>query len=132
MRAERPVVLQILWVAEIIVSLRILLFIAPVAINQYLARDFSPRADLDWFMIVITLTALLYLLIGIASVIGYRFWGFLHYGAVVLVLLMTAGLYRFLLLTATPVQTFYFLPLFWSILIIIGISLSRQRRTSSA
>jgi len=119
--------LQILGAVEVIVSARILLFTIPVFINKGLAANFFPIAAVDWFIMVLTLVALLYLVVGITSIMGYKFWTFFHYLAAVLVFVMTAGLYNLMISTQTNLNIAYSLPVFFSLIVTICAVLMRNK-----
>ncbi len=86
--------LQILWWAEVVVGARALLFLVPVMISKYQSRSLSPYSVEDWFLWVATLTALLYFLIGIASLLGHKLWRVFHAVALLIVLMLTFGLWN--------------------------------------
>ena len=60
--------LRILWWTEMVVSVRILFFTLPVVISKYGAKEFSPINLDDWFILVVTLAAFLYMAVGMASI----------------------------------------------------------------
>jgi len=92
----KSVGLTILWWCEAIISIRVLLFSIPVMINKYLAKSFALSDLNDRFIAVLTGTALLYCIVGIISILGFRFWKVTHYLAVILTFTLTAGsLYAF-------------------------------------
>jgi len=82
---------RILWYLETIVSARLLLFCIPVLMNKYIEKRFAAFNADDWFIIFLTIMALLYFMIGLASIIGYRSWKILHYLGAVLSFCMTGG-----------------------------------------
>ncbi len=86
--------LQILWWAEIVIGARVMLFLAPVMISKYQARSLAPYALEDWFLWVVTFASLLYFFIGIVSILGHRLWRVFHALAMLIVLLLTFGLWN--------------------------------------
>lgn len=81
------------WV-EVIISIRMLLFCIPVLFNKSITQSFSTARVEDWFIIVLSLTSLLYLLTGLALLVGTKFWKFIHIFVGVVVLTLTAALYK--------------------------------------
>ena len=115
----RSISLRILWWSEIIISARILFFSIPVLIQKNLERSFSPIKVDDWFVIILTSTALIYLLVGYASITGHRLWKFFHYLAAALIFLLSVGLWNLMISTTLTFEPFYFLPALFA----VGIAL---------
>jgi len=92
----KSVGLTIMWWVEAIISLRVMLFSIPVILNKYLAKSFILSDLNDRFIAVMTITALLYCTVGIASILGFRYWKAAHYLAMIATfLLMMGSLYAF-------------------------------------
>jgi hypothetical protein len=83
--------LIILWWCEAIISVRVLLFSLPVIINKSQAKIFDLQALNDRFIVVMSATALLYFVVGVASICGYRYWKAIHYLAAIFTVLLTVG-----------------------------------------
>lgn len=113
--------LQILWWAEIVVGARALLFLAPVMISKWQVRSVSPAAPEDWFLWVAMFAAALYFLIGIVSLLGHRLWRVFHAVAMVIVLLMTFGLWNISSRQQVPLPFFYLLPAVWALLLTAAV-----------
>jgi len=88
---EKSVGLTVVWWMETIVSLRVLLFSIPVLLNKNLANSFVLSDLNDRFIAVLTTTALLYCIVGIASILGFKFWKATQYIAMIAALLLTVG-----------------------------------------
>src|SRR3989344_5208231 len=86
--------LQILWWAEIVVGARALLFLIPVMISKWQVRSLSPSSLDDWFLWAAMVASALYFFIGIASLSGHKLWLVFHAVAVVIVVLLTLGLWN--------------------------------------
>ena len=80
----RSVGLKILWWAETILALRVLLFTIPVMINQYSQNNSLLSDPNGLFIVLLTVIAALYCVVGILSILGSRFWKAAHYLAVAL------------------------------------------------
>lgn len=94
MMSRRSIGLVILWWSEVIISLRVLLFTIPVILNTVIGENSAPP-DREYGMVVlVTLTAVFYLLSGLASVTGFRFWKWLHFAAVMLTGLLTLNVLK--------------------------------------
>jgi len=106
--------LIILWWCEAIIAVRVLLFSVPVIINKSLAKSFLLSGLNDRFIVVITVTALLYFIVGVASIFGYRYWKAIHYLAAVFTLLLTVGSLSILGRPSDIVGLYYFFPIFVS------------------
>ena len=87
----KSVGLTILWWVEAIISIRVLLFSVPVIINKYLEKSFALSDLNDRFIAVMTATALLYGVVGIISILGFKYWKATHYLAVILTFAFTVG-----------------------------------------
>jgi len=110
----KSVGLTIIWWSEAIIALRVLLFSIPVMINKYLAKSFTLVDLNDRFIAVITVTALLYCIVGVVSILGTRHWKVAHYLAAILTLTLTVGsLYAFDQPSAT-VGLNYFSPIIFA------------------
>lgn len=121
--------LQILWWAEIVVGARALLFFAPVMISKWQMRSLSSSAPGDWFLWVATFAALLYFLIGIVSILGHKLWRIFHVGAMLLVMLLTFGLWNISNQRQIPLAFFYLLPAVWALLsTVAAYSIKAQTR----
>lgn len=82
----------ILWWLETIVAARVLLFTIPVLINKQMTGAPANSGGEDGFIVMITVAAGLYLMTGLASILGHKLGQIFHYLAVGAVLMMTAGL----------------------------------------
>ncbi len=102
--------LTILWWAEIVVGARTLLFFVPVMINKCLMKSFLPAVIEDRFIAGVSLTALLYFIVGIVSLSGSKLWRLFHYLAAALTVFWTVGLYNVMVHTRTPPAWEYFVP----------------------
>ena len=115
----RAVGLIILWWSEVIISVRVLLFTIPVIINKLLAENFI-LSDMDnRFIILLTLTAVFYFLAGLTSIVGFRFWKFLHFSAVIFTILLTGSS----LIVQGQAQAGAGLYYFYPVLFAVGITL---------
>jgi len=88
---RKSVGLKILFYVEAIIAIRVLLFSIPVMINKYLASSFLLSDLNDCFIAVMTVTALLYLIVGVVSIFGYRYWKTIHYLAAFFTLIITVA-----------------------------------------
>lgn len=113
--------LQILWWAEVVVGARTLLFLAPVMISKWQVRSLSPAALEDWFLWVAMFAAVLYFLIGIVSILGHKLWRVFHAVAMVIVLLLTFGLWNISIRQQVPLPFFYLLPAVWALLLTAAV-----------
>ncbi|OGX27627.1 MAG: hypothetical protein A2705_03855 [Omnitrophica WOR_2 bacterium RIFCSPHIGHO2_01_FULL_52_10] len=102
--------LQILWWAEIVVGARALLFLIPVMISKWQVRSLSPSALEDWFLWVAMFVSVLYFLIGVVSLFGHKLWRVFHAVAMVIVLLLTLGLWNISSQQQVSLPLFYLLP----------------------
>lgn len=119
--------LQILWWAEIVVGARALLFLAPVMISKWQVRSLSPAALEDWFLWVAMFASVLYFFIGIVSLLGHRLWRVFHAVAMVIVLLLTFGLWNISGRQQVPLPFFYLLPAVWALLLTAAVYSIRAR-----
>ncbi len=101
---------QILAWAEVIVSVRVLLFTLPVLLDKKMSGAAAAMGANDWFMILLTLSALLFVAIGLMSVLKNKSSAAVHIVAVVLIGVMTAVLMNRLSTTNLITSPAYFLP----------------------
>lgn len=113
--------LQILWWAEVVVGARALLFLAPVMISKWQVRSLSPAALEDWFLWVAMFASVLYFFIGIVSLLGHKLWRVFHAVAMVIVLLLTFGLWNISGRQQVPLPFFYLLPAVWALLLTAAV-----------
>jgi predicted ferric reductase len=81
----------------------------------------SPAALEDWFLWVAMFAAALYFLIGIVSLLGHRLWRVFHAVAMVIVLLLTFGLWNISSRQQVPLPFFYLLPAVWALLLTAAV-----------
>jgi len=115
---RKSIGLTILWWCETIIAIRVLLFTMPVIINKYWAGNFLLSGVNDRFIIVLSATALLFFVVGIASIIGYRYWKAIHYLAAVFTLVLTVGSLSVFSQPSDIVGVYYFTPIFVSIVFV--------------
>jgi len=127
----KSVGLQILLWSEVIVSARVLLFSIPVIINKCLAQSFSLSSSDDRFIAVMTLTALLYFLVGIVSIAGYRFWKAIHYAAAILIILLTVCSLNMSGQTPAAPGLYYFSPLLFSVIVTVLAGILRGAKRAA-
>ena len=106
---------QILWWAEIVVGARALLFFVPVMISKWQLRSLSPYALEDWFMWVAMFASLFYFLIGIVSLLGHKLWRVFHAAAMLIVMLLTFGLWNISTQRQVSLPFLYLLPAVWAL-----------------
>ena len=105
--------LQILWWAEIVVGARALLFLIPVMISKWQLRSLFPYALEDWFMWVAAFASLFSFLIGIVSLLGHKLWRIFHAVAMLIVTLLTFGLWNMSTQRQVSLPLLYLLPAVW-------------------
>ncbi len=111
---------QILGWAEIVISARALLFLAPVLISKWQMHSLSSGTPEDWFLWVATFAALFYFLIGIVSLAGHKLWRAFHVLAMLIVGLMTFGLWNIGTQQSISLPLSYFLPAGGAIMATVG------------
>lgn len=123
----KPLGLQMLWWAEIVVSARALLFLLPVMINKWQDQSLSPHSADDWFLWVATFASLFYLLVGIVALLGHRLWKMFHYVAALVVVALTAGLVNKTVENHAAVNSAYWFPLIFAVIMTIGIAVFQAK-----
>lgn len=116
--------LQVLWWSEIVVSICILFFTIPVIFIKQLEGNFSPINIDDWAILAFTITAFLYAMVGVASIIGHHLWRQFHYLVTALIFSLSVGLFKRMETIGIDVQWTYFIPMLVSI-IITGVLILR-------
>lgn len=99
----------LLWM-EAIVSARVLLFTIPVLINKQMIELPQDAGANDWFIVLLTVTAVLYLAVGLVSIIGNKLVHVIHFLAAGAVLVMTIGLVMQSSGSANGLNVGYFIP----------------------
>ena len=108
---QNSLALQIIWWLEVIVAARTLLFTIPVFIDRNTHQGLTLSRLEDNFIVLLTVTAGIYLIVGFISILGLNFWRVTQYGAVIAV---TGATYIFMRLITTQEvtqQLYYFYPL---------------------
>ena len=85
---SNQIILKILWGIEIVLSVRILLFVTPVLINKISSGSNTVPAG-EPFVGLLAIFSLIYLAIGLLSWWGHRYTQILHYAAFAVLLLLT-------------------------------------------
>jgi len=116
----------LLWV-ELIVSARILMFTVPVLISRYFKSGATVNTPADWCVFTISLIAMFYFLVGLASLLGHKQWKLFHYGGVILTAILTAGLVSKIVLIEFTVNPFYLVPFIVSLFLAVVIGFSKNR-----
>lgn len=119
--------LQILWWAEIVVGARALLFFVPVMISKWQLRSLSAYALEDWFMWVATFASLFSFLIGIVSLLGHKLWRIFHVVAMLIVMLLTFGLWNMSTRQQVSLPLPYLLPAVWVLLLTAAVYLIKAK-----
>ena len=107
---QKTLSLKILWLAEVIISARILLFSLPVLISRLRTENPPPVSNDDRFIFFVTIAALLYLVIGLASLMDHKLWRVFHYAGAVTVGMLTANFLITLNAFKADIEPVYFLP----------------------
>ena len=106
----RSVGLKILFWSETIISVRILLFTIPVMMNKIVAKSFHLSNGNDSFIALLSTTAVFYVFVGIASILGFRYLKAVHYLAAVVTLSLTVGSLNLLDQSSASAGVHYFYP----------------------
>ena len=115
---NKPMSLKIMLWAEIIVSARILLFVAPLVIHKAMTGTWGHAIE-TYFLASIGAPAALYLVVGIVSLAGHQRWRFLHYIVITMSFLQTAALAAMIIRTGHPLFAYHFIPAEVSLLILL-------------
>jgi hypothetical protein len=128
---KKSVGLTILCWSEVIISLRVLLFSIPVMINKNSAGNFSLSVLEDQFIGILSLTAVLYCIVGIMAIMGNKLWRAAHLLAVVMVLCFTLASAKISGQALGSENTYFALPLLFSVIVTVfsGI-LGRTKKTA--
>ena len=116
--------------AELIISLRALLFTVPVLLNKKMTVGFGSMTATDWFFTLITLSATLFLLAGLISILGNKLSTAFHIIAVVLVVVMTLAMTKRLEVANLFMSPVYYLPAGLAVVLTAG-SLMLNRKASA-
>lgn len=128
---NKSIGLTILWFVEAIVAIRVLLFAVPVIISKIQDSHFMVTQVADRFIVVATATALTYLVVGVSSVMGYRYWKALHFLAAVFTLVLTVGSLSFMGQPSGQVTPMYFSPIVVAVVIVVFAgTLGHEEKTS--
>ena len=128
---EKSVGLKILCWSEIIISLRVLLFSIPVMINKHSAGSFSLSNLEDQFIGILSLTAVLYFVVGIMSLSGNKLWKAAHLLAVVLVLFATLASVKVSGQAMGSENAYFSLPLLFSVIVTVFTGILSGRKEAA-
>ncbi len=127
----KSVGLRILCWCEMIVSLRVLLFTIPVMINKNSAGTFAMANLDDRFMVVLSLTAVVYFLAGVLAISGNKLWRAAHILAVVLVGLATIATVKVSGAALSSCNSYYALPLLFAVILtVLTAILGKTKKTA--
>ena len=127
MKNKVPFTIQILSWCEIIMAARIFLFTVPVLVKNIFFRQPHIFEVYDWFIVVLTLTGLIYLLAGLTSLIGHKLQHIFHFCAFVLIAMMTYALFQRAQNYGFVFEYFYLSPAIFSVLITALFILIKSR-----
>lgn len=113
--------LNILCWIEAVVAARVLLFTAPVLINKCLSKSLEANNISDWFILLVTMGALLHFVVGIAAIVEQKGWRGFHFISTVLVFSLTGGLVSMVGKLHVELHFVYFLPLIFSALLALAV-----------
>ena len=128
---KKSVGFKILCWSEIIISLRVLLFSIPVMINKYSAGSFSLSNLEDQFIGILSLTALLYFIVGVMSLSGNKLWQAAHLLVVVLVVFFTLASVKISGQSLTAENGYFALPLLFSVIATVFTGILNRRKKSA-
>ncbi len=128
---KKSVGFKILCWSEIIISLRVLLFSIPVMINKYSAGSFSLSNLEDQFIGILSLTALLYFIVGVMSLSGNKLWKAAYLLAVVPVVFFTLASVKISGQSLTAENGYFALPLLFSVIATVFTGILSGRKKSA-
>lgn len=108
--------LKIFLFCELAVACRILFFEIPMFLDKFYRSKAANLSDMDRFMAMASFVSIFYLIAAVAALCGHKFWRLLHYLATALTVFLTFSLYWTLSYSGSQFQTFYYLPLLYSVL----------------
>ncbi len=109
----------LIW-TEVVVALRILLFIIPTMVNKFLVHRIGFEVS-DWFLFLLSMVSLFYLIVGVASLLGTPLWQIFHYVVTLVICCLTGiGLWKLSSLSL-PVNFYNYIPAICSIVISLFI-----------
>ena len=120
----------VLWL-ETIISARILMFTVPVLISKKIDHILWSADINNWFIVVVTTACLIFLLIGIASLLNFSMWRVFHYIGTLIVLVLTASIFSRCNAAQLPFEGIYALPAAFAIVFTILISILGKSNTAS-
>lgn len=115
----------VLW-CEVIISARVLLFTVPVLIGRGMSKTFSTDNSVDWFIISVTIIAVLYFCVGITAILRFSVWKLFHYVVAAIVCMLTVGIINVANALDGNLQGIYFLPLVFSAIMTVAIALPQK------
>ena len=102
--------LQIIWWLEVIVGARTLLFTIPVFIDRNTHQGLALSRLEDNFIVLLTVAAGVYLIVGFISILGLNFWRIAQYSAAIAVVGATYILMKLITTQEVTQQLYYFYP----------------------
>lgn len=117
MSNTRPIILKILVWTEIILSIRVLLFVVPVMIN--LAAADKPLSSLgDWFVVMMGGSAFFFVIASVATLIGSRVWRTLHFVAILTTCICSGAFFGMAVTNHAPLTGWYFAPAVFALVVL--------------
>ncbi len=107
---KKPMSLQIMLWAEVVVAARILLFAIPVFLHKMTTQDTQYSIN-DWFLLSLAVPAGFFMVAAITSLMGNHLWRFLHYIVVALTVVISGAMIMMVFRTQSAFQIYYLTPL---------------------
>ncbi len=126
--AKKNMILTVFLWLEIIVCLRVLVFLIPVWINHYSTEGLGGMMLNDWFMAVLTVAVLLHALAAMISFKNFNSGRWIHYLCLLIVGLMTFGLAVLSRNVLGTIVLPYVYPLIGSCVFIIMLNLAKGKK----
>ncbi len=117
------------WV-EVVAAARVLLFTAPVLISKCLEQSWNSKIGSDWYILILTFTAVLFFLSGVAAIASVRAWKLLHYIVALLTLGLTGAFIKMMADQSQSITLAHTIPAAVALVIALIIVLAKPKRTT--
>ena len=106
---QRSLFLNILLGCEVVVAIRVLIFSGAILADKMLSAKTAMSLE-EWFIVSFSISALFYLVIGILSFGGFRFWRILQYVAILVALVLSGAFLMMVQNSGHAISGAYFVP----------------------
>lgn len=113
--STHSVLLKVVFWIELIIAARILFFTVPVLLDNMRSGRMDASVFQNWPVMTLTVIALLYLIVAVASLMSFQGWKLFQYFAALLTIVLMTALIRKAMQSTTEVSWLYSAPVLFAV-----------------